>query len=425
MKVLLVMVEFPYPPDAGGRGDTWSRLRALNRLGHSIDAIVMQQKLVPKNQHVAEMRRFVNSLSFVARRPLRKSLTTTVPTMVALNKTLATLQLREQYDITLAESERVSSIFENPTLHTRIRALRVQNTESRYMWLNARTEETFLRRQFCRLEALRFVPLSRSVYRRMDSLWFISKSELQKFMASSPKSAAKAVWLPASIVFGDKPEERRFDSKRVLWIASLNNSLNREGLRWYLKHIHPHLCQDPDYELLVAGSTSGRASAYLFVNELQQQNRCSVHVDVDDLTDLYNGCAVFINPMQRGTGVKVKNIHAIERGVPVVTTSVGNDGSGFVDKEHVRVADTPAAFESAVSELFNNEILREQMAARAYGYLRKNYDCEANIQRLLTSLVPETVHSENDRIPSCPKEVPHEPYNVSSIVAHGRSVRSE
>ena len=390
LNILHVMPEFPYPPDAGVRADIWSRLQAINSLGHSIDAIVMQQKLVPEKRYVAEMRKFVNSLRFVARRPLRMCLATTVPTMVALNKTLEKLQLREQYDITLVESEREFSIFDNPTLQTKIRALRVHNDESAYMALNAKTEESFLRRQFCRLEALRFIPFSRSAYRRADSLWFISQSELGKFAASNRKSATKAVWLPPSIAFGDEPRRYRLNSKRVLWVASLNNSLNREGLRWYLNKVHQFLTQDPDYELVVAGSTSGRASAHLFVKELQQQSRCSVHVEVSDLTAFYNKCAVFINPMQRGTGVKIKNIHAIERRVPVVTTSVGNDGSGFLDKEHVRVADKPEAFGSAVRELLNNESSREQMAARAYRHLRKHYDCEVNLQQLLTSLVPES-----------------------------------
>jgi polysaccharide biosynthesis protein PslH len=350
----------------------------------------MQQKRIPEERHVAEMRKFVSNLWFVPRRPLRVSLTTTVPTMVALNKTLASLRLSEQYDITLAESERELSIFDNPTLQTKIRALRVHNNESRYMWLNAKTEEGFLTRQFCRLEALRFIPFSRSAYRRMDSLWFISQSELQRFAASNPNSTAKAVWLPPSITFGDEPQRYRSDSKRVLWVASLNNSLNREGLRWYLNGVHRSLTQDPDYELVVAGSTSGRASAHLFVKELQQQKRCSIHVEVGDLTAFYNGCVVFINPMQRGTGVKIKNIHAIERRVPVVTTSVGNDGSGFVDKEHVRVADKPEMFGSAIWELLNSEFSREQMAARAYGYLRRHYDCESNLQRLITSLMRES-----------------------------------
>jgi glycosyltransferase involved in cell wall biosynthesis len=151
--------------------------------------------------------------------------------------------------------------------------------------------------------------------------------------------------------------------------------------------------------LVVAGSTSGRASAHLFVKELQQQRRCSVHVDVGDLTALYNGCAVFINPMQRGTGLKIKNINAIERRVPVVTTSVGNDGSGFRDKEHVRVADTPTEFGSAVDELLKDECLSKQMTTRAYCYLTRHYNSEANLQRLLRGLILENPgYSEDGRM---------------------------
>lgn len=386
MKILHVMPEFPYPPDAGGRADIWNRLRVMSGLGHRIDCLVMEQKRVPEERHVAEMRRLVNTVQFVARRTPRSCIVSIVPTTSARNSTLAHLRLHKQYDVTLAEGENVCSIFDNPTLQTKIRALRVHNNESRYMWLNAETEENFLMRQFCRLEALRFVPFSRSVYRRVDSLWFISKSELHKFLASNPMSAVKAAWLPPSIMFGDEPARCGGHSKRVLFVASLNNPLNRDGLRWYLNGVHTSLTQDGDYELVVAGSTSGRASARDFAKELEKQRCCSVHVDVDDLTALYNGAAVFINPMQRGTGLKIKNIHAIERRVPVVTTSVGNEGSGFLHKQHVRVADTPAAFASAITELLKDECSRRQLAARAYAFLTRSYNSQVNLERLFASL---------------------------------------
>ncbi|HEY2360342.1 MAG TPA: glycosyltransferase family 4 protein [Candidatus Angelobacter sp.] len=411
MKVLHVMPEFPNPPDAGGRADMWNRLRVMCGLGYGIDVLVMDQKRVPEERHVADMRHLVNTLQFVPRRPLRRCIATIVPTTSARNGTLADLCLDKQYDITLAEGENACSIFDNPTLRTKARVLRVHNNESRYMWLNAETEEGFFMRQFCRLEALRFVLFSRSVYRRVDSLWFISKSELQKFVASHSASAAKAVWLPPSIILGDEPERCAAHCKRVLFVASLNNSLNREGLRWYLNEVHTSLTQDSDYELVVAGSTSGRASAHHFVKEVQEQRRCSVHIDVDDLTALYNGCAVFINPMQRGTGLKMKNIHALGRRVPVVTTSVGNEGSGFLDKEHVRVADTPAAFASAIRELLNDEFSRVQMAARAHEFLTKYYNSEANLQRLLKNLLPESACSGDERCPPGSTKSGMEPHN--------------
>lgn len=386
MNVLHVMSEFPCPPDNGVRADIWVRLRAMARLGYSIDTVVMRQKLLPDAHHVAELRSLVKELQFVERQPLRKCLASVDPTAVARNKALAELPLHRQYDVTLAEGDDTSPIFENPRLQTKLRVLRVHNDETTYLKEIAKTEETFLRRQFCRLEALRFALFSRSAYNRVDSLWFISQNEYQKFTRTQPAAAAKAVWLPPAIAFGDEPKRCATISKRVLFVASFHVSLNREALRWYLKEVHVRLTRDPGYELVVAGSTNGRPSAHRFVDEIKRETRCNVHVDVEDLISFYNDCAVFVNPMQRGAGVKVKNVHAIERGIPVVTTSIGNDGSGFIDKEHVRVADTPSDFASAITELLNNYRSGEQMAARAYGYLKAFYDCDANIHRLLANL---------------------------------------
>ena len=63
MKVLHVMPEFPYPPDAGGRADIWNRLRMMSHLGYGIDGLVMEQKRVPEERRVAEMWRFVSNSS--------------------------------------------------------------------------------------------------------------------------------------------------------------------------------------------------------------------------------------------------------------------------------------------------------------------------------------------------------------------------
>ncbi len=74
MNVLHVMSEFPCPPDNGVRADIWVRLRAMARLGYSIDTVVMRQKLLPDAHHVAELRSLVRELRFVERQPLRECL---------------------------------------------------------------------------------------------------------------------------------------------------------------------------------------------------------------------------------------------------------------------------------------------------------------------------------------------------------------
>jgi glycosyltransferase involved in cell wall biosynthesis len=391
MKVLHVMPDLPCPPDNGARADIWARLKAMKRLGYSVHALVMAQKVPPKERRVEEMRNLVSSLQFVEPRPLWTCLPSVIPTYIRRNSALSKLPLTEHYDLTLMEAEDALPICDNLSLKTALRVLRVHNDEISYLWEFAKAEERFLKRQFVRLEALRMIPYAKSAHLRVDALWFISQTECQRFVAKHPAAAAKAAWLPPSIVLGDKPERSTANCKRVLFVGNFYTSLNREGLRWYLSHVHPLLTRFPDYELVVAGSTQGRPAAQFFAEELKKETRCTVHVDIDDTKSLYKDCAVFINPMQGGAGVKLKSVHAIERGIPVVSTSVGNEGSGFDDGKHLRVADTPAEFAAAVNELLENPEARERMAFQARERLNSLYNCEANIQRLIMNLTSQDV----------------------------------
>ena len=388
MKILHVMSELPCPADNGMRADMGDRLKAMSRLGCSVDVLVMKPKVPPEKRHLAEVREIAGSLAFIERRPVWKSVATIAPTFASRNYGLAEFPLAREYDVTIAEGEEVFPIFDNPLLRTGLRVLRVHNDESAYFRELARAQKHFLQKQFLRLEALRLLPYCRSAFRRVDSLWFISQVEHMRFVTAQPASAAKAVWLPPSIALGDLPRRNTAACKRVLFVGSLHITLNQEAVRWYLTNVHRHLFQIPGYELVVAGSTQGRAAAEQFAEEIRREERCTAYTNVDDLGSLYEQSVIFVNPMQRGAGVKLKSVHAIERGIPVVSTSVGNEGSGFADKDHVRVADTPAGFTAAVAGLLQNREEREQMALRAYDHFRQVYDCEANIGRLLTNVAP-------------------------------------
>ena len=412
------MPDLPSPPDNGARADIWARLQAMKRLGYSVHALVMAQNVPPRERHVAAMRALVSRLQFVERRSMRSCFATITPTYISRNSGLSKLLLTEQYDLTLMEAEDSLPICDNPSLKTGLRVLRVHNDEIAYLWEFAKAEENFLRKQFVRFEALRMIPYSRSAHRGVDSLWFISQIERQRFIANYPGAAAKAAWLPPSIALGE-PQRNVADSKRVLFVGNFYTSLNREGLRWYLRHVHSQLMQDPDYELVVAGSTQGRPAAKSFAGELRREARCTVHVDIEDTKPLYQNCSVFINPMRSGAGVKLKSVHAIERGIPVVSTSVGNEGSGFDDKEHVRIADTPTEFVSAVTALLDDPCAREQMAWRAHAELSRLYNCEANIHRLITDLQSRNAPTLTDQ--EAPLSVRGMPHNFQKTLDTRRS----
>jgi glycosyltransferase involved in cell wall biosynthesis len=107
--------------------------------------------------------------------------------------------------------------------------------------------------------------------------------------------------------------------------------------------------------------------------------------DPADLRPLYRAAAVVLVPVVSGGGVRVKLLDAAARSAPVVSTTLGLEGTTLVPGEDLLVGDTPEAFAAAVAAA-----LADPEAARGRA---------ANAVRKLTSLhSPASVGDEMESI---------------------------
>ncbi len=86
-------------------------------------------------------------------------------------------------------------------------------------------------------------------------------------------------------------------------------------------------------------------------------DRVDVPGFVEDLGSLLFSHRVMVVPLRYGAGVKGKLIAGLAHGLPVVTTSIGAEGLGLVNDQHVLIADTPDEFATAVERLYGDEEL--------------------------------------------------------------------
>jgi glycosyltransferase involved in cell wall biosynthesis len=358
-------------------------------------------KTPPDASKVEEIRKVADRVDLVPRSRSLSSIFTADPTLVATNRTLASLPLEDEYELALADSEFSTPIFDNPRLRARLRVLRVHNDESRYYWTMAKAEKQPHWKAFFALEAVRFRWFSRRQFRRLDGIWFISMSERDRVSLEFPELRSKCYWIPPAIDLRvcQPRTETQMASREVLIVGTLNGSLNQEGIRWYIQHVHPILREDPAYRLTIAGGTRGWARARRFADEISGTDRCEVHVDRADLSPLYSRAGVLVNPMQRGAGVKVKTVHAVLEGRPLVTTSAGADGSGFRNLDHIRIEDDPTRFAKAIQDIFDHPEAAKQMTDRARRYLFDHYNQEVQIRRFLTDRLTATVDGKSHTAP--------------------------
>jgi glycosyltransferase involved in cell wall biosynthesis len=87
--------------------------------------------------------------------------------------------------------------------------------------------------------------------------------------------------------------------------------------------------------------------------------------------------AVAVVPLLAAAGTRLKILEAAACGVPVVSTSVGAEGLDLTDRREIRIADRPADFAGAISELLADAEARRRQALAARRKVEGRYGWES------------------------------------------------
>lgn len=161
------------------------------------------------------------------------------------------------------------------------------------------------------------------------------------------------------------------DATRLLSVATMLYPPNIDALRWFRDAIWPLVAAA--FPALTLDLVGVRPPADL-VRWGEAERRVTVWGYVEELDALYRSAAIFIVPLRSGSGVRVKILEAMARGIPVVSTSIGVAGLDLQHGEHLMVADTPETFARAILTLLNAPILRAAMVQAARDRVAALYD---------------------------------------------------
>lgn len=108
------------------------------------------------------------------------------------------------------------------------------------------------------------------------------------------------------------------------FVGLLNIAHNLDGLSWFLAEgMGELLTLRPDARLHVIGRG---APDTLVAMCRKYGDRVILHGYVENLDELLSSCAALVNPLRFGSGIKIKTLEALSRGLPVVCTPVAADG---------------------------------------------------------------------------------------------------
>ncbi len=367
--ILLVTGFFPYPPTHGGMVDVWNRVLGLKKLGYQLD-ILYTSKNDPEKAHLTKGKEYFENIYAVSRKNKIWHLCKRKPLQVTSRKGLKEIKIHQHYTCILLEGDYVGYVLENKTIDYNHLIIRSHNNEARYFHYLSKSTRHIFKKLFFKLESTKFAKYSNELYTKANRIWFISKKEKEIFQKKHKND--KGTWLPAPFAISEM-KKRPLNTKNVLFIGSLFMENNLQAILWYLENVHPFVQKEiKNYRLIIAGSL-GNSNKNTLQKIFNQYNNLDYFFDHENLDELYEKSALFINPMHYGAGVKIKSINAIVNGVPLLSTSVGAEGTGLQPEISFLLANTKEEFiEKAIKNLSKVTDL-QKIIEKAQDNLLKNH----------------------------------------------------
>lgn len=372
-RILYVLNYLPFPPHTGGRRVSLSTLRELCAYG-VVDMVCFDDGVQP--EHLEQLRDTVDGLGRITLVPHKRKPRWWLPLLnitgrsyffhrdrsERFQETLERLTMETQYDILFVETARVlcnvSSLVgrRNRTFRVIGQLFNVNSLLTRrylnrkpWLWLVLWLEYLLSRR-----EEVRF-------WRTLDQALFISSRDLSiaSAMSGTPDHFHEAFPCPLEL---NVPVCQPVSAKPVILHVGTGSWLpNVDGLCCFLETVLPRI-QSGVAEAVFRAVGGGMP---IFLKRMGEERGVQFAGFVDDLEPEYQRGAVFVVPLQFGSGIKIKILDAMARGLPVVATPVAMEGIPFGEDHGVVTARMPEPFADAVIALLQDPERRREMGRKA------------------------------------------------------------
>ena len=377
-RLLFITPELPYPTQSGGKVKSLKMLHSLaERYEITLacplkmdDAMYVEEfhGVSPCSEHLHEavnIPRSPRSLitSYLRGIPLNVHRTGSA----RLKRRIAALA--NSYDVIVLDHYEVY-----PYLPTSYQGLAVYHAHNAYfkMWLRyAELPGNPVLRLAARIEASRVRAFETAVAAAVD-ITFAAPNDVSELMAQG----VTADKLHNTFHLGDDrqldlPELRYEDTqKKLMYVGFLGWEPNAQGLLWFVERVWPLLLQrHPDLRFDIVGKNPDPR----LQKAVADFNGIKLRGFVSDLQLIYRDSRVSVAPLLFGSGMKVKVLDAMARGMPTVTTPVGAEGIEIENGKHLLVAEDPSTMASHIDGLLTDPALWQRLQHYSRALIHERY----------------------------------------------------
>jgi glycosyltransferase involved in cell wall biosynthesis len=155
-----------------------------------------------------------------------------------------------------------------------------------------------------------------------------------------------------------------------MYVGFLGWEPNIQGLLWFMEKVWPRLLdKHPDLRFDIVGKNPNNR----LKKAVELHPGITLTGYVPNLQAVYRDSRVSVAPLLFGSGMKVKVLDAMARGIPTVTTSVGAEGIEVENGRHLLIEDDPARMAERINELLDNPVLWNRLQTASRELIQQQY----------------------------------------------------
>lgn len=392
MKILVVASRPPWPPRMADAMTVDRLIRYLVTRGHEVDLACFVEDTAAERELREGLGAVCNRIESVRLPSWRSYLSTALglpgraPMQVqyyrsrAMRARIASLVAAKGYDVVYTHLIRMAEY----TRRLRVpKALGMQISQALNLSRMVEHVRDPLRGLFYRIETAKVRPYEADVAADYDRVFLCGPSDVEAIARTRP--------LPNAVVCPHGQEVPELERVRagarepgaIVITGVMSTYTNVDAVTWFAKEIFPRVRAElPQARFWIVGRSPQRA-----VRALAAQPGIEVTGEVPDVADWLCRARVAVAPLRIGAGMQNKIVQAMACELPVVATSVANEGIGATGGEHLLVRDEPEAFARAVTDLLRDEASAMRLGRAARRYVEQHWTWEALFARLERSLL--------------------------------------
>jgi len=173
--------------------------------------------------------------------------------------------------------------------------------------------------------------------------------------------------------------ELRFEKEELslFFVGTLTWEANIDGLIWLLNNVWPSLKRKyKDLKFYIVGKNPDERLA----EAVSLQKGVLLEGFQENLEPYFLASKIFVAPLRFGSGIKVKVINAMYRGIPIITTPIGAEGIQVKHGEHILLAETSQEWVDGISALLENREIWEKIRTESRALAAAQYTWESVLQ---------------------------------------------